>query len=632
MNKDQLVYDIECYINYFLIKFRKMSTGQIIFFEKFNGSVLDRRSLIGVINKYQIISFNGIKYDQLILEAACSGFSNESMKNITNDIIPSKESGLKSMQPWEIRKKYGFAKFELDHIDLIEVAPLKASLKIYMGRLHAPKMQDLPVHHSATISEEQRPILLSYCDNDLDGTARLFQSLKPEVDLRIAIGTDYGIDVKSKSDAQIAEQVIKQELRDKHNIVPKRPKIETGTEYKYIPPKNLKFITEDMIDAFNQYTSLPFVLQSSGHVDFNFKFLESDKNKKGELPVRKSKLKVTIGETKYTIGMGGLHSIEKKIAHVKGKYKIKEYDVAAFYPWIILNNDLFPKHLTKAFLDIFRTIVERRLHAKSMAKKYKGEGDLTKAEYYSIINESLKITINGSFGKLGSKWSILYAPDLMLQVTITGQLTLLMLIERLELAGIKVVSGNTDGIVVKVTEDQEDLCDDIVGDWEFDTDYEMEMTEYQGLYSRDVNNYIAIKPDGKIKGKGAYADQSEHYYKLRKNPVNSICVEAVKALLTKGTPIEEYISTCKDITKFITVRTVNGGAIHDGNLLGKAIRWYYSSTELDAIYYSTNGNKVPKSDQAMPIMDLPDKLPNDIDYNWYIAESNKILKEIGYSV
>ena len=47
---------------------------------------------------------------------------------------------------------------------------------------------------------------------------------------------------------------------------------------------------------------------------------------------------------------------------------------------------------------------------------------------YQAEDSSKKIQINGSFGKLGSKYSLLYAPDLLLQTTITGQLALLMLI------------------------------------------------------------------------------------------------------------------------------------------------------------------------------------------------------------
>ena len=601
MSKEELVYDVECYINYFLIMFKKVSTGETISLEKFNGSPLDRRSLIHIVNKYSIVSFNGIKYDQLIIEAAAAGFTNESLKNITNDIIPDKTTGVKSLQPWEIRKKYGFAKFELDHIDLIEVAPLKASLKIYGGRMHSPLMQDLPIHHSTTILETDLPLMRQYCGNDLDVTLMLFKSLNLELDLRRAMGSDYGVDIRSKSDAQIAEEVIKRELKEKHGITAKKSKIEVGTPYKYKCPPNIKFKTEIMKEIHNDFITEEFMVIKSGHV---------------ELPDKLKNRKFTLGDTPYKVGAGGLHSAEKKASHTQGTHKIMEYDVAAFYPRIILNNHLYPKHLGKHFLDIYSGIVERRLKAKAEGNK--------------VVNESLKITINGSFGKFGSKWSVLYAPDLMLQVTVTGQLTLLMLIERLELAGISVVSGNTDGIVVKVLPEQEKLADSIVSEWEFDTDYEMEKTPYLGIYSRDVNNYIAVKTDGTFKGKGAYSDQLEQFYRLRKNPVNGICVEAVKIFLHDKTPIRDTITNCEDIRKFITVRTVNGGAIHDGNLLGKAIRWYYSSTELDAIYYSTNGNKVPRSDGAMPIMDLPGNFPIDMDYNWYVEEANKILKEIGY--
>ena len=617
MVKERLVFDVECYVNYFLIMFKKLSTGETLSFEKFNGSALDRRSLLHIVNKYCIVSFNGIKYDQLIIEAAIAGFTNESLKNITADIIPEKDSELKSLQPWEVRKKYGFAKLELDHIDLIEVAPLKASLKIYGGRMHSPLMQDLPIHHNSIIKESDLPLMRQYCGNDLDVTAKLLKTVTPELSLRENMGNDYGVDIRSKSDAQIAEQIIKQELKDKYSITAKKIKLETGTRFRYKSPGNLEFKTPAMIDAYDQYLNRPFIVQTSGHVEFQFKLEESDRNKKGAMPESKKKLKVEIGNTIYTIGMGGLHSTESKSAHVKGRYKIKEYDVAAFYPRIILNNKLFPKHLGEPFLNIYEDIVKRRLKAKA-------EGD-------KVTNESLKITINGSFGKFGSKYSILYSPDLVLQVTVTGQLSLLMLIERLEVAGISVVSGNTDGIVVKVSPEQEDIADEIVADWEFDTDYEMEMTEYNGLYSRDVNNYIAIKPDGSIKGKGAFADQSEHYYKLRKNPVNAICVEAIKMFLRDKVPIKDTIRNCKDITKFITVRTVNGGAIHDGVLLGKAIRWYYSSTDLDAIYYSTNGNKVPRSEGSTPIMDLPKVFPVDVDYNWYLEEALDILNKVGYN-
>ena len=49
--------------------------------------------------------------------------------------------------------------------------------------------------------------------------------------------------------------------------------------------------------------------------------------------------------------------------------------------------------------------------------------------YLKTTSDTLKICVNGSFGKLGSKFSFLYAPELLIQTTMTGQLALLMLIE-----------------------------------------------------------------------------------------------------------------------------------------------------------------------------------------------------------
>jgi hypothetical protein len=76
---------------------------------------------------------------------------------------------------------------------------------------------------------------------------------------------------------------------------------------------------------------------------------------------------------------------------------------------------------------------------------------------------------------------------------------------------------------------------------------------------------------------------------------------------------------------------VNGGAVKGERYIGKAVRWYYGADELDALFYSTSGNKVPRSDGAVPLTKLPDTMPEDIDFNWYINEAKDMLKQIGYN-
>lgn len=245
--------------------------------------------------------------------------------------------------------------------------------------------------------------------------------------------------------------------------------------------------------------------------------------------------------------------------------------------------------------------------------------------YHKNLRDSFKLSINGSYGKFGSKYSFLFSPDLLIQTTITGQLALLMLIEQVELAGAEVMSANTDGIVVKCSKDVESDVVATFQSWELDTNFELERTDYKALYSRDVNNYIAVKHDGSAKGKGIFAETG-----LMKNPAAPICYEAVAAHLSKGVAIESVITSCDDFTKFISARSVKGGGVYDGQELGKVVRWYYGlDCEGKTINYKTNGNKVPKSDGSIPCMDLPDGVPSDLNYQWYIDEAKTILESVG---
>jgi hypothetical protein len=187
------------------------------------------------------------------------------------------------------------------------------------------------------------------------------------------------------------------------------------------------------------------------------------------------------------------------------------------------------------------------------------------------------------------------------------------------------VSANTDGLVIYCPKNAVSKVRNIIGGWELVTGFDTEETQYKAIYMRDVNSYAAIKDDG-VKLKGAYTVAG-----LSKNPTTEICSEAVVKFLSEGKDITTTIRNCKDIRKFVSVRKVTGGAVKDGTYLGKVVRWYYSSLAFGCIEYKLNGNKVPQSEGAMPCMTLPDQFPDDIDFNWYVNEANKILKEIGYA-
>lgn len=592
------ILDIEVYVDYFLVMLGDIAEiepglpyGHVAIFESYPGKPFEGSKLLSVLKESRLISFNGNNFDMPLLAAAIKGYDCAKLKAICDAII------VNGFKPWQIEKKFNFKTLQgLDHIDLIEVAPGTASLKIYGARLHCPKLQDLPIQPSASITPEDRQSLRTYCANDLKLTQALYEHLLPQIQLRERMGAEYGIDLRSKSDAQIAEAVICQEVSKLLGAEVVRPEVVAGTTFRYVPPANLKFETDSMLALVKTICELDLVVVLSGSV---------------QMPKALSDMEIRIGAGCYKMGIGGLHSTEKSVAHVADANTLLiDRDVASYYPEIILRNNWAPAHMGDAFSKVFRNILDKRLAAKKSGDK--------------VTADALKITVNGSFGKLGSKWSKLYAPHLMIQTTITGQLALLMLIERLEQFGIAVVSANTDGIVIKCKIEDELLMGLIVMDWEQRTGLATEATEYSALYSRDVNNYIAIKTDGSVKLKGAYALVS-----LQKNPTNEISVLAAVKYLKHGTPVEQTIAECKDIRKFVTVRQVKGGAVKDGKYLGKAVRWYYSVLGLGPIQYKVNGYTVAKSDGAVPLMEIPEEFPNDVDDDWYATEARSILEEVG---
>lgn len=589
-----VVIDVEIYKNYFLLSALQTKTGKARHFELYDNHPLDARKLNGLMRTYTTVSFNGNGFDLILILMAIQGATPERIKAVADKIIVDNVPAWRILRDSDMRIPSSW-----DHIDVMEVAPGQASLKIYGGRLNAPKMQDLPIEPSALITPEQREGLKSYCINDLETTWRLYQSLEKQIALRSSMSEQYGVDLRSKSDAQIAETVIKSELNHLTGDNYYAPKLSKNYYFEYRDPKIISFETDQLNDVFAKIKAHRFVLSPNGSV---------------AMPDWLKKTKIEIGNGAYQMGIGGLHSCEKSqfVEALEGE-QLYELDVSSYYPNIILQQGLSPETMGKPFLQVYGSIVNRRIAAKQAGNK--------------VEADTLKICVNGSFGKLGSKYSALYSPDLLIQTTITGQLALLMLIEKLHLAGITIVSANTDGVVVHHSDALTETAEQIAWEWMLDTSYTLEQTHYCKLASRDVNNYIAVKPDGATKGKGVFADSG-----LMKNPNQTIIYKAVAEKIANGIPLEHTILGSEKITDFVTVRAVKGGAVWRGVELGKAVRFYLSTSvpEDESINYKTNGNRVAKSAGAKPLMALPASMPNDIDYQKYITAAEKLLCEVGF--
>jgi len=645
--------DIECFRDYYLVMFSKIVKGQKVRykgFERYWDNPLDTRGIIQVLKQFTMVTFNGNNYDMMMLMYALTGANNRELKAASDHIIQG------NLRPWQFEEHYGVTiHASIDHIDLMEVAPGQCSLKLYGGRLHTETMQDLPYEHDELIftdvepgfplsSSKRREVVYRYCGNDHATTQDLYHAVVEQIRIREVMSQQYGVDLRSKSDAQIAEAVIKVEVeRITGKKVWKADAREKNKAFTYETPDFVSFQTPYMRKVLRTVQDTLFVVD----------------NGKIPMPASLESLMVEMGDSRYQFGIGGLHSTESTVAHFSDdEYDLKELDVRSYYPSIIIELKLFPKNLGQAFLEVYVPIYNERQEATGDKKAV------------------FKIILNGSFGKFGSQWSILFAPELLIQTTITGQLCLLMLIEALEEEGIQVVSANTDGVVTRCPKYLRKTEQRIVAEWEKKTGFVMEATPYKAIYSRDVNNYIAITTSGKVKRKGAYAEPG-----LAKNPAANICSQAAVDFLAKGIPVEETIEWCQDIRQFVSIKKVDGGGVQGGEMLvddwvrfderhwvrqawideghsqvwldnkkvklvtkrpkpvqvqvdptylGKAVRFYYSTNSPGPIRRKKNGAVVGDSTGSLALMTLPQEMPMDIDYDWYISRAKRILKDVGY--
>lgn len=592
------VYDCESYPNYFLIAARRAGGGPVRTWELRDwggASTDDRKSAWGFFKSETHIGFNNRNYDDWVIAAYILGYGAEEINKISREIISGK--GVRAL--WSHRTLSArYDGISGHHIDLMAISPVFAGLKSYGTRLHAPSIQSLPCDPGDVLSVDQMDDVAEYCINDLELTERLYKALLPEIKLREDMRENYGIQFLHRSDAQMAEAIYRKRFDGR---IRKKTEIPTFRSVGYEPPDNVDFRATDLNARVDRLWVTRFDVPRSGKVS---------------LPGARFAKPVGIGGREYAMGIGGLHSTSKKMHIVADdEYGIVDVDVASYYPALILNGDVMPPSLpNEQFQLLFKDLVNKRLYAKQA-------GDKTTAQ-------SLKILINGTFGKLADPYSCLYHPQGMLWVTLTGQLYLMMLIEQLTAAGHDVISANTDGLTVRYKMTDKRNLVDICAQWQSDTNLELEYTPYSQLLLSNVNNYVAVTTDGAVKTKGArYSPAS-----LRTLPHADICKTAVVKYLTDGTPLEVTIGGCADMRGFLLARTVKGGALWGSEKLGGVARWYWGIWSTDTIVYASSGNRVPSADRSCPMMTIDDNALQNVDVDRYIDHAYELLADGGINL
>ena len=589
--KKSIFFDVECYPNYFLAAFMN-TEGKTHHIQILKDNKIDPTSiseLKSILDRYQLIGFNSKNYDIPMIMLALKGWSTSELKKASDLIIERRLMYWQTMQVYNIRDP------NCDHIDLINVLRGLHGLKKYAANLGYETIEDLPYKPDRHLSLAECHHVREYCINDLKITRFLFNHAKDRIDLRSKITKvdDY----RSLSDAQIAEKIIRQKLGIQ------KPNTVFESVFKYQCPEFLAFNTPELSEYLQELktTTYPMQLVRSGA--------------KTNPLIRK----VSLFNNSYKLGAGGLHSQEKgRTVRSCAEYKIIDIDVTSYYPMIILNNEFTPKHLGRRFLTVYKQLVNDRIAAKNS----KDDPD------QAVFEKAFKIVINGIFGKFGSKYSAVFSESLLLNVTLTGQLSLLMLIEMLESEGVEVLSANTDGVTCRVPTALIDKFRSVYGQWEEFTGFNLEETAYQVLCNLNVNSYFAVLETGDVKTKGAVFSPFDE----SSTPSGKIIGDAVIAHIKDNIPIDHYIKSrlsIGNIKEFLFVRSVSGGCKYGEKSLGKVARFYWSRSSDQYIAYCKNDNKVPRSDNSRPLLDIRElKSVDDIDLDRYVEAAYKTLEEL----
>lgn len=535
------------------------------------------------------------------------GFNNKAYDNfLIDDILHNRPTNYIKLKSDSIIKKRPSQFIDFLNLDTKEQMQPGFSLKKFESMSGmAVEESSIPFDYKDEFTIEQILEVCHYNIQDLRATIELYKTRKDYFDGKELLVKEYGTSKTSINYSNGSTAASYLMGRDKlETFEPEDPNI-------YGVPTGVKLFLENALKVSPEISKLKTKAER-------------------EKAMRKewTSLVMEAHSMVYTWGFGGLHSAKGRIeTNKRGTNKIvydvvdetdvQQWDSGSHFPNIMLRDNLLGPVTNK-----FRNLVTERLKNKALGNPLAG---------------TQKIIINSVYGLLRLQSSKLYNPKSAIRVNVSGMVAIYNLANKLDLVG-NVYQVNTDGIAFKPYPDvTQDKLDTIKQQWEDDFKLQLEVSSFDRLIQRDVNNYIAVKPNGKLKLKGGAVGQANG-------------VDVTKA--SKPTIIDHMLVE-KLVHNRPFIMTVNEGDFRDYCFTLKSMK---SSTqtgkmvdengklfdnEVNRTYATKNGGKVlkekagdlenakfPDTPESMSIAnyELPKEPPADLDYSYYIELAEKKLE------
>ena len=612
-DKTVLVYDIESFPNLFTCSILNSENNKLITYEiSEDKNDLGKIVALFQLKEFYFCGFNNKSYDDVLINYLIIRFDDLRYKpifEITWLIKSMSDKIIKEPVANWVDYKHAYLFNSFDLMTMSFSAKNRVGLKELEVTMGFPNVMEYEGDFSKNVPKELKDKVIEYNQNDVLATGELLNLKKNDIELRLKLNEKYKINVLSKDNVNMGMEILKKEYLEKTNKTWDDIK-DLKTPCQLVPFKNIIF-------DFIQYTTPPLqkLLEK-------LKKVSIDPNNKDFREV------FEIGGVVHNISLGGLHSINNAEIIIPNEDELLlDYDVDSYYPSCLIVNNLYPKHLGIEFVGIYKNIRDERVEAKK--------------DKNSFLADSFKYAINGLSGNLQSQYSWTYDPELVVKLRINCQLMILMLIEKFDLLGAKIVQSNTDGILIKIKKSLLPEIEKAKDEWCKLTKLSMSKEEFERFYQYDVNNYIGVKKGFTetkdpelIKKKGFFADETN----LGKGMSPKVIAKSLINYFVYNISPEETLKEDKDIKDYLTYQRVSRDFIVEYNS-EKALH-------INRFYMSTNGGilikyKMEKGGKAqatrlcatspVTIYNKFEDKPFEeykVNYRYYKNEIYKIINEL----
>lgn len=377
------------------------------------------------------------------------------------------------------------------------------------------------------LTKEEIEEVFFYCNHDVEQTMEVFINRKEEFETNLNVIKLFKLSLNNinKTQTQLAAIVlgaVRQERDDEFNI----------TIADTIKLNRYKFVQDWYTNPLNR--------------DY------------------KKSLNIEVEGAPHSFGWGGLHGAKTQY---QGEGIFVNSDVGSFYPSLMIQY----KFLSRNVLDPskYEDIYNTRMTLKHAGKKKE--------------QVPYKLLLNKTYGASKDVHNAMYDPLMANNVCINGQLMLLDLIEHVtdKIPDAVLIQSNTDGVMFKLPNIESlDVYKAVADEWSARTRMNLEHDFIKKVVQKDVNNYIVVMENGKVKSKGAYVKPLD---KLDNDL--PILNKALMDYFTKGVPVEETINNSKYLIDFQRVVKISSkySAAYYGNekMTEKVFRVFASKNYID---------------------------------------------------